>query len=164
MWLARRYLWGQPRKAALGWLVRLLADWQVALIFAFKNLAEMPQDIHERTLRFAVRIAKLVDALPRQVSGRVIADQIMRSAASVGAHCREARRARTKAEFASKLNVALQEADETSYWLDLIAEIRLLEPLRLVALQREASELQAMLSAAISTSKRTKVVSPTATR
>lgn len=114
----------------------------------------MPIDIHVRTLNFAARVIRRVDALPRQVSGRVIADQIMRSAASVGAHCREARRARTKAEFASKLNVALQEADETAYWLDLIASAGLMEKRRLNALSREAEEIQAMLRAALNTIKR----------
>jgi four helix bundle protein len=113
----------------------------------------MPQDLQSRSLLFAVRIARLVDALPRKTSGRVIADQIMRSAASVGAHSREARRARTKAEFVSKLSVALQEADETAYWLDLIAGIGLVEARRLSALQDEIQQFQAILSASITTAK-----------
>jgi four helix bundle protein len=126
----------------------------VASELAGLSITRMPTDIHVRTLNFAARVIRLVDALPRQVSGRVIADQIMRSAASVGAHCREARRARTKAEFASKLNVALQEADETAYWLDLIASASLVDKRRLTALRREAEEIQAMLCAAINTIKR----------
>ncbi len=113
----------------------------------------MATDFQTRALLFAARIARLVDAIPRKISGRVISDQIMRSAASVGAHSREARRARTRAEFISKLSVALQEADETAYWLDLISEIGLVEARRLTALKSEVNELQAMLSASITTAK-----------
>jgi four helix bundle protein len=111
-------------------------------------------DFQSRAMQFTVRVARLVDALPRRVSGRVIADQIMRSAASVGANSREARRARTKAEFISKLSIALQEADETAYWLELIAEIRLVDPRRLTALRSEVNQFQAILSASITTAKK----------
>ena len=125
----------------------------IAIVVRLGSVAGMAADLHLRLLRFAGRVATLVDALPRKVSSRVIATQVMRSAASIGAHCREARRARTRAEFSSKLNVALQEADETAYWLDLIAESGLMEPRRLWALRRESNKLQAMLSAAILTNK-----------
>jgi four helix bundle protein len=105
-------------------------------------------DILARTAAFAVRVIKLVDALPRRTAGIEIGRQVVRSAASIGAHCREARRARTTAEFRSKLAVAQQEAEETAYWLQLIADAELVPASRLTGLRQEASELLAILIAA----------------
>jgi len=72
----------------------------------------------------------------------------MRSAASIGAHCREARRARSTAEFRSKIAVAQQEAEETVYWLQLIVDADIITAPRIVGLQDEAAQLLAMLIAA----------------
>lgn len=116
----------------------------------------MSTDFHTRSLLFTVGIARLVDAIPRKVSGIVISDQIMCSAAAVGAHMVEARRARTKADTISSLGVALQEADKTAYWLELISAIGLVETRRLTALRSEINELQAILSVAITSARRGK--------
>ena len=111
-------------------------------------------DILARTARFAVRVIRLVDALPQRTSCREIGRQVVRSAASVGAHCREARRARSAAEFSSKIQVAQQECEETAYWLLLIAESNMLPNGRLVDLREEADQLMAMLIAATRTANR----------
>jgi len=111
-------------------------------------------DIIERTARFAVRVIRMVDVLPQRTSSREVGRQVVRSAASVGAHCREARRARTAAEFASKIQVAQQECEETAYWLLLIAESSMLPETRLAGLRDEADQLMAMLLAATRTAHR----------
>ena len=74
----------------------------------------------------ALRVMSLIDHLPKSVQGRVISDQIMRSASSVAANYRAACRARSKAEFVAKLSIVVEEADETVLWLELIQDGKLL--------------------------------------
>ena len=106
-------------------------------------------DKHElqgRTKQFALRILKLVDALPRTVAGRAISQQLVRAATSVGANYRSACRARSRAEFAAKLGIAVEEADESLYWLELISEGKLLPQHKIALLLDEAGELTAILA------------------
>ena len=84
------------------------------------------------------------EALPRTMAGRVMAWQVFRSGSSVGAHYREACRSRSDAELVSKLEVGLQELDETAYWLELIAESRMIRTSRIEPLMRETNELTAI--------------------
>jgi four helix bundle protein len=70
-----------------------------------------------RTKQFALRIMKLVGALPKSIQGRAIASQLMRSGTSVAANYRAACRSRSKAEFIAKLGTVEEEADETALWL-----------------------------------------------
>jgi len=82
-------------------------------------------DKHEllaRTKTFALRSLKLVDHLPRTMSGRAIGNQLVRSATSIGVNYRAACRSRSRAEFAAKLGVVAEEADESVYWLELVRE------------------------------------------
>lgn len=81
-----------------------------------------PPDIYERTKAFSLRIIRLYSALPKTTEARVIGKQVLRSATSVGAHLREGRRSRSDAELISKIGGALQELDETGYWLELLGE------------------------------------------
>ena len=81
-----------------------------------------------RTKAFALRILKLVDHLPRTTSGRAIGNQLVRSGTSVGANYRAACRSRSRAEFAAKLGLVAEEADETVYWLKVIRDGNLLRP------------------------------------
>jgi len=76
-------------------------------------------DLKARTKQFALRVMKLIDALPRTIQGRAIANQIIRSATSVAANYRAACRARSRAEFAAKIGIVEEEADETAFWLEL---------------------------------------------
>ena len=105
------------------------------------------RDLQDRTKQFALRILKLVDALPRTTAGRAIASQLARAAMSVGANYRAACRARSRAEFAAKLGIAVEEADESLYWLELIREGKLVSEAKLMLLLKEADELTAILTA-----------------
>ena len=111
------------------------------------------EEMKQRTKDLALRVMKLVDHLPDSRKGRVIVDQILRSATSVGANYRSACRGRSRAEFAAKLGVALEEADETGYWLELIVEGGLITGKRVKALQMEAGEITAMLAAALKSTR-----------
>jgi four helix bundle protein len=104
-------------------------------------------DLKERTKQFALRVMKLVDALPRTIQGRAIANQIIRSATSVAANYRAACRARSRAEFIAKIGVVEEEADETCFWLELIIDSDLLTGARIRPLLVEAGELVAIMAA-----------------
>ena len=84
------------------------------------------RELLERTKQFALRIFKLVGALPQTIQGRAVAAQLIRSGTSVAANYRAACRARSKPEFIAKLGVVEEEADETAFWLELIMETNLL--------------------------------------
>jgi four helix bundle protein len=105
------------------------------------------QELQCRTKQFALRVFKLVDVLPRTPAGRAVANQLVRSATSVGANYRAACHARSRAEFTAKLGTALEEADESLYWLELIREGKLIPESRLSLLLEEADELTAILTA-----------------
>lgn len=87
---------------------------------------------------------KLVAALPKNVEGRAIANQLVRSGTSVAANYRAACRARSRTEFIAKMGVVLEEADETQLWLELIIDAKLLPPKRVQPLLNEADELVAI--------------------
>ena len=80
-----------------------------------------PEDLRIRTKQFSLRIVRLFAALPKTTEGQVIGRQLLRSGTSVGAHYREAIRARLSAEFISKLEGGLQELDESAYWMELLS-------------------------------------------
>src|SRR4030095_1972657 len=104
-------------------------------------------DLKARTKQFALRVMKLIDAMPRTIQGRAIANQIIRSATSVAANYRAACRARSRAEFIAKLGVVEEEADETAFWLELIIDSALLTEARIHPLLTEAGELVAIMAA-----------------
>ena len=104
-------------------------------------------ELKVRTKRFALRVMKLVAALPQDAVGRPIGNQLIRSATSVGANYRAACRGRSKAEFASKLNIVIEEADESCYWLELIIEGELLPKEKVEPLLDEANQLTAIMVA-----------------
>ena len=105
----------------------------------------MQKDLRERTKQFALRIMKLYSAMPQKGLTLVLGSQILRSGTSVGAHYREAQRAKSNADFISKIEGALQELDETTYWLELLADSGTIARSRLSSLQDEAQELIAIL-------------------
>ncbi len=107
-----------------------------------KDELNQPEDLRIRTKRFALAIIKEYVALPKNDVMRVLGGQFLRSGTSPGAHYHEACRARSDAEFISKLEVALQELDETIYWLDLVIDSGLhAAPTGITALIPEANEL-----------------------
>lgn len=104
-------------------------------------------ELKARTKQFALRIMKLVDALPRSRSGNAIGNQLVRSGTAVGANYRATCRARSSAEFIAKIGVVEEEADESAFWLELIVEGGLLPSTKVAALLQEASELTAIMAA-----------------
>jgi four helix bundle protein len=112
-----------------------------------------PEDLKSRTKRFALRILRLYAALPATTEAQVLGKQVLRSGTSVGAHYREAHRARSTAEFVSKLEAALQELDETVYWLELLTEGGVVAEQRLSGLMAEANELTAILVSSVKRAK-----------
>ncbi|PYL20949.1 MAG: four helix bundle protein [Verrucomicrobia bacterium] len=105
------------------------------------------RELQDRTRRFALRVLKLVDALPNTIAGRAISSQLVRSAMSVGANHRAACRARSRVEFAAKLGTVLEEADESLYWLEMIRDGELMSDSKISLLLKEANELTAILAA-----------------
>lgn len=78
-------------------------------------------DLKERTKAFALRIIRLFVALPKTTEAQVIGKQVLRSGTAFGAHYREAYRSRSDAEYIAKIELALQELEETGYWMELLA-------------------------------------------
>ena len=112
-----------------------------------------PQDLRIRTKHFAIRIIKLYSAMPKHVVAQTIGKQLLRSGTSVGAHIQEGFRARSKAEYVSKLEGGLQELAETTYWMDLIVEAGVFSLSKLSRLMDEAKELNAVLTTCVKKAK-----------
>ncbi len=110
-------------------------------------------ELKERTKQFALRIMKLVNALPKATVGKAIGGQLVRSGTSVGANYRAACRARSKAEFISKLGIVLEEADESGFWLELIIDGGLLKTARVTPLLNESNELTTIFTSSINSAK-----------
>lgn len=125
-----------------------------ARIHATEPLGGGKVDIHERTYASALRTLKVVDVLPRAASGRVIAQQLARSATSVGANVEEAQGGHSRAEFARRMGIARSEAREARYWLRLIGGHGLLPASRLASLQQEIDELVRILTAIVKNTRR----------
>ena len=85
-----------------------------------KEERDVKQDLKERTKAFALRIIRLYAALPKTTEAQVLGKQVLRSGTSVGAHYREAQRAKSNADFIGKIEGGLQELEETAYWLELL--------------------------------------------
>ena len=118
-----------------------------------RNDSESPGDLRVRTKQFALCIITLSNTLGRDETTSVLRRQLLRSGTSVGAQYREACRARSSAEFVSKIESATQELDETAYWLELLAESGLVQPARLADLHQEVDELLAIFVASARTAK-----------
>ena len=97
-------------------------------------------DLKKRTKAFALRVLKLVAALPKTIAGRTIGNQLARLGTSVAANYRAACRARSKVEFVSKLGIVEEEADESALWLELIIEGELVNRTLVEPLWNEANE------------------------
>ncbi|MDP1663430.1 MAG: four helix bundle protein [Phycisphaerales bacterium] len=113
-----------------------------------------PDEMKARTKAFGLRVIRLVEALPKTRTADVLGRQLLRSATSVGANYRSACRARSTAEFTSKLGIVEEEADESGYWLDLLSDAGAVKPARLEPLAKECDEVLAIVVAAIRTAKR----------
>ena len=106
-----------------------------------------------RTKDFALRVIRLVSALPKNVVADVMGRQIVRSGTSVAANYRAACRAKSRADFVAKMGTVEEESDETAFWLDLLAEAELVPRPKLGALLKEADEITAIVVASIRTAR-----------
>jgi len=111
------------------------------------------EELKKRTKEFALRIIKLVNALPNNPAGRVIGKQLLRAGTSIGANYRAACRAKSKSDFIYKINIVEEEADESAFWLELIIESGLMPKSKIESLLKESDELTAIF---VSTNKTAK--------
>jgi four helix bundle protein len=103
------------------------------------------KELKRRTKRFALEIIKLVGKLPTGVVAQTIAKQLVKAGTSVGANYRSACRGRSRAEFAAKLGIVEEEADESAFWMEVIIEANLLERPLVQPLLEEAEEIVAIM-------------------
>lgn len=111
------------------------------------------EDLKKRTKLFALRVIKLVEALPNTSTAKTIGHQLLRSGMSVGANYRASCRGKSKADFVAKLGISLEEADECLYWLELLQETGIISAERLQDLSKEADELVAIFTTSIKTAR-----------
>lgn len=111
------------------------------------------QELKDRTKKFALRVIRLCGALPGTYIGRRIGDQLVRCGTSIGANYRAACRARSVAEFNAKLGIVLEEADETSYWLEIVMDAELLRKSLVEPLYEESEELNAIFYSALQSAR-----------
>ena len=113
-----------------------------------------PEDLKARTRTFGIGVVRFVES-QRSTSFMVnVRNQVIRSSTSVGANYGEACRSRSKKEFVSKIDVVLQELEETRYWLELLQDYQCARPEKLTELMKEATELNAIMTASSRTAKR----------
>jgi len=106
----------------------------------------MDKDLKLRTKDFARRVIRMYTKLPKDTVAQVLGKQVLRSGTSVGANYREADRARSKAEFISKMGDCLKELDETEYWLELLVDEGIVPPEKMAALLDETNQLMAIFT------------------
>jgi len=116
-------------------------------------MSENMVDLTTRTKQFALLIIRLNAALPKTTEAQVIGKQLLRSGTSVGAHCRESTRARSNAEFVSKIEVGLQELEEAAYWIVLLVHANIVVAELISELQSEINELTAILVTCVKNAK-----------
>ena len=109
--------------------------------------------LKERTMSFAITMLRLVNTLPRSVASDVIARQLAKSATSVGANYRAACGARSRHEFVAKLQIVVEEAEESVYWLDLIDRGQLIPSATVQPIRAESNELRAVFSSSLRTAR-----------
>ena len=113
-------------------------------------------ELRDRTKKFSLRIITLFRSLPNSEEARIIGRQILRSGCSVGANIRAATRARSKAEYYSKLSIAIEEADESAFWIELLIEAGIMPEKKLASLYTESIEITKILAVSRKTSKNNK--------
>jgi four helix bundle protein len=112
-----------------------------------KTVDHPAADLKDRTRKFALRVVKVVRSLPPTAEGRMIGNQLLRAGTSVAANYRAVCRARSRAEFLAKLGIVIEEADETSFWLEFLVDTSLVKQARMKDLISEANQLVAIFNA-----------------
>jgi len=111
------------------------------------------EQLRDRTKQFALRIIRLARSLPKSPEAQILGRQLLRSGTSVGANYRAAGRARSKAEFISKIGIVVEEADEAVFWMECLIESGLAKEALLGDLLAEANELVAIFAASQRTAR-----------
>ena len=114
---------------------------------------EMNNVVLEKSKAFAIRTVKLYRYLCDEKREYVLSKQLLRSGTSIGANCREASRAQSTADFVAKLSIALKEAEETAYWLELLNETSYLDDQQFQSINTDSEELIKLLVSIIKTAK-----------
>lgn len=112
-----------------------------------------PDDFKRKTRAFAIRVIRLVQALPKLSVGDVLGKQLLRCGTSVGANYRAACRAKSRADFIAKMKIVEEECDESLYWMDLLIESEQVKAALLRDLMKEAEEILALVVASIKTAR-----------
>ncbi|HEY1788852.1 MAG TPA: four helix bundle protein [Verrucomicrobiae bacterium] len=120
-------------------------------------------DLKDRTKKFALRVIRMTEALPRNRVADVLAKQVLRSGTSVGANYRAACRAKSPKDFIAKMGIVEEECDETIYWMELLVESGQIKLSRVESLTREADELLRIVVASSKTARRNSAL-PSASR
>ena len=119
-------------------------------------MSNFADELKDRTKQFGLRVIRVVQNLDNDKTGRTIGNQLIRCGTSVGANYRAACRARSPAEFRSKLGIVEEETDEAIYWMEMLIEAELISEQRLHDLIKEANEILAIIVTSINTSRRNK--------
>jgi four helix bundle protein len=117
------------------------------------------EEMKERTKRFALEIIRLVESLPRTRTADVLGGQLLRSGTSVGGNYRSACRAKSVADFISKMGIVEEEADESIYWMELLIGAKVLEPTKTESLIKEGKQLLAIAISSIKTARKNRLSS-----
>lgn len=117
-------------------------------------MTEKPQDLRARTSDFALRIVRLYVSLPKTTEAQVLGRQVLRSGTSVGAHYREGHRAKSDPDIVNKFESALQELDETDFWLDLLVKAEITKAQKVESLIKETNELIAIFTTIVTKIKK----------
>ncbi len=115
------------------------------------------ENLKLRTKRFALDVVRFVESLPRDRTCDVLGRQLLRSGTSVGANYRSACRAKSAADFISKMGTVEEEADESGFWMELLADSGNTKTARVAPLVREADELVAIMVASINTTRKSSI-------
>ena len=110
--------------------------------------SDFVEKFRNRTKKFVVDNIKLYQLLPKTEEAKIIGKQLLRSASSVGANYRAACRARSQAEFHSKISIVVEEADESIFWMEVMIDAEIMQPEKLKALMIEGNEILKVTSSA----------------
>jgi four helix bundle protein len=117
------------------------------------TVTEKTEQLRQRTVRFAIRVVRLFRSLPASVEARIVGHQLLRSGTSVAANYRAACKARSRADFISKLGIVEEEADETAFWLEFLVQTDMMPEKLMRDLIDEARQLTAIFAASRCTAK-----------
>ena len=113
-----------------------------------------PDELKARTRAFALRVIRVAESLPETPTAKVIRNQLLRCGSSVGANYRAACRAKSRADFVSKMGIVEEEADETIYWMELLIDADIVKRARIADLLEEADQILSIVISSIKTAKR----------